>query len=291
MTVAQKLIALGELLFNARTKADLTARQVAEAADISPAYLRTLETGRNPKTKKPSKPRAEVLAKIAAKLNLDRKELLELADYNPELFEGTAGAAIGHSAQQRLRSMIEDSKHLGDLHPFLRERTLDRLNEFAADFKAMNSGIYRASPDNESNMMRSALESCQQTMRSVSFRNEAWGISRRGRRYLDAHKGLVERGVIITRVFVVDEDSEERLRPTFDRHEEIGINYLLVHIEDLEDRYTSDFAIYDDGLLRTTVNLLGRSGKTQSSEYNQDPAQIHQAIVDFEALTKLAYTP
>ncbi len=287
--MAQKLVALGELLFNARTKADLTARQVAEAADISPAYLRTIETGRNPKTKKPSKPRAEVLAKIAAKLNLDRKELLELADYNPNLFEGKAAVAIEHSAEQQLRAMIDDSKNLGGLHPFLRERTLDRLNEFAADFKAMSSGIYRASPDHEPHMMRNALESCQQTMRSVSFRNDAWGTSRRGRRYLDAHQLLVERGVEMTRIFVVDERTEEQLQPTLERHQELGIKYCLVHIEDLEDRYASDFVIYDDSLLRTTVNLVGRSGKTQSAEYTQDPAQVQQAIVDFESLARLAY--
>ena len=52
------LVRAGALIERARAAAGLSARQLASAAGISAAYLRAIERGANPKTKRPSRPSA-----------------------------------------------------------------------------------------------------------------------------------------------------------------------------------------------------------------------------------------
>ena len=288
--MSKKLITLGEKLFHARTNADLTARQVADAADISPAYLRTIETGKNPKTKKPSRPRAIVIAKVAAKLNLDVRELLTLAEYNPDLFEGTGSVATGHLAEQKIRALVQDSKNIGQLHPFLRARTLEELDEFAAKYKAMTSGIFRCPPEKDRFFVRTALESCRSQLRVVTSNPPEWWNSRHAQRYLDLHEPLSRRNVEMTRVFVVDESEEDQLEPALRRHDELGITYHILNFHDVEDHQRLDFVIYDDSLLRFVTEVVRKRGETRIAEFTQDKAQVNQSIVNFDYLKRLAQT-
>jgi tetratricopeptide (TPR) repeat protein/transcriptional regulator with XRE-family HTH domain len=72
---------LGTRLKERRKQLRMPAKEVAAAAGITPTYLWMLEAGTNPKTKRPSRPSVNVLAKLAATLQLPPDELFALAAY------------------------------------------------------------------------------------------------------------------------------------------------------------------------------------------------------------------
>lgn len=81
------LIEFGKRIRKQRVSLDLRATGVATAVGITPAYLSMLESGRNPKTKKPSKPSFGVLLMFAHVLQLDLNELAELSGHSSTLIK------------------------------------------------------------------------------------------------------------------------------------------------------------------------------------------------------------
>lgn len=72
----------GKRIRGRRQRLGLRAYRVAEDVGIAPAYLSILERGRNPKTKKPSRPSFELIEKLALVLRLDMRDLASLAGYS-----------------------------------------------------------------------------------------------------------------------------------------------------------------------------------------------------------------
>jgi transcriptional regulator with XRE-family HTH domain len=79
---------LGDQLRSRRRELGLSLREAARRIGISPAYLSSVEHGRNPSTGRAPVPSAVVLAAIARVLGLELETLLELA--------GAAPAASAH---------------------------------------------------------------------------------------------------------------------------------------------------------------------------------------------------
>jgi transcriptional regulator with XRE-family HTH domain len=71
--------ALGTSLHDRRVELGLSLRAVAARAAISPAYLATIEQGRNPSTGRPPVPSVEVLSRLASALGVDVNALLRPA--------------------------------------------------------------------------------------------------------------------------------------------------------------------------------------------------------------------
>ena len=65
----------------ARRDAGMTLRELADRIGVSHAYVFILEIGRNPKTKRPSKPSSKIVRALANELRLDVDELLVLAGF------------------------------------------------------------------------------------------------------------------------------------------------------------------------------------------------------------------
>ena len=69
MTALTDLDRLGKMLKDARERGGLSQREVAEAAGISPTYIRTLEARTNPNTKKASRPSSAIVVALAVALS------------------------------------------------------------------------------------------------------------------------------------------------------------------------------------------------------------------------------
>lgn len=119
------LLKLGKYLRERRQELGLRAEEVARKAGISRAYLSILESGRNPKTRKPSAPSLEVAALLSRTLDLDLATLLELAGYSAEVIDILRpDSSALHSPEHR--KLIQLSRKISDLdreargisHPF-----------------------------------------------------------------------------------------------------------------------------------------------------------------------------
>jgi transcriptional regulator with XRE-family HTH domain len=72
-----ELQALGRRIRDQRKKLGLSTRAVASQAGISPAYVTSIELGRNPSTGRPPVPSIQVIRGLATALELDVVQLLE----------------------------------------------------------------------------------------------------------------------------------------------------------------------------------------------------------------------
>jgi transcriptional regulator with XRE-family HTH domain len=290
---ASELIALGHELERARTTAGLSAREVADAAGISSVYLRAIERGSNPKTGKPSRPRADTLLAVSRALGLDPAGILSRAGYRDPIFESTGdilGGAPARGGIEDLLRQIQDSvKGLNRRSPFMYNRTVERLQEFTADFRAMASGTLRCTPQEEPILTRLAAQECRAHLRAVSYQDEQWWTSDIGDSYLDLHGELASRDVEMRRIFLVTPGSIAKLRPTFERHRALNIPTLILNISDVNEYYWRDFVLYDDAILRVAAPTDQESSR-KTAEFTDDRARVMQALEDFHYLWRAAKT-
>jgi transcriptional regulator with XRE-family HTH domain len=289
----EELIQLGQDLEAARKVAGLSAREVAEAAGISAVYLRAIERGSNPKTRKPSRPRAETVLAIARTLALDPSEVLSRAGYSPAPFVDLADTGTQAPSRRAvdglLRQLQESVKGLNRRSPFMYARTVERLEEFTADFRAMASGTLRSTPEEEPHLTRMAVNECRSHLRAVSYQDALWWESTAGDGYLQLHAELAKREVEMTRIFIIPPEALTGLGPTLERHIELGIHTFVLFHDEVNDYYWRDFVLYDDVLLRmaTAVDV---SADRKSAEFTDNPSRIMQALEDFKYLYRVANT-
>jgi transcriptional regulator with XRE-family HTH domain len=288
-----QLIQFGQYLESARKAAGLSGREVAEAAGLSAPYLRAIERGSNPKTGKPSRPRAEAVLGIARALGLDPAKTLGIVGYPTapfaDLAENASKAPARRAVDDLLRQLQESVKGLNRRSPFMYARTVERLEEFAADFRVMANGALRSTPEDEPHLTRLAVDECRSHLRAVSYQDEPWWPSAAGDSYLEQHKELALRDVEMTRIFIVQPDALVALRPTLERHVELGIHTFVLLRDEVNDYYWRDFVLYDDVLLRIATPV-DASADRKSAEFTDDPGRIMQAFEDFKYLYRIAST-
>lgn len=287
-----ELAELGTLIEQTRLRAGRSARAVADAAGLSPAYLRAIERGRNPKTKKASRPSPEALVGVARALSLEPEELLGLAGYDPAIAQGlltASGTPARGGIDDYLRQIQEAVKKFNRLSPFMHDRALARLADFSADFRAIAGGTLRVTPEEEPHLTRLAVKKCEDHLRAVSYQDEPWWQGPPGDSYLELHEELKQNDVRMTRIFLVREEALESLRPTFERHVELGIETYVLMPDQVNEYYWRDFVVYDDVLLRTAA-VTDPTTDRKTAEFTDDPGRIAQALGDFNALKDIAET-
>lgn len=283
---------LGRLLADRRRSRGLSAREVAERSGISPTYLGAIERGRNAKTDKPSRPSADSLLALAAVLEMDAGELLELAEYSPSLatrgrVQGDSGLA-NRSPDMLARSVQESVRSFYRFTPFLMEVALERLDEFAREMKLVANGTFRCSADQEPHYSQLAIDRCQYSLKAISYQDLEWWTSDLGADYLDAHRKLESRGGHMTRVFIAPREEWVAYRETLAAHLEIGISTLISDLDPLTESAVRDFVIYDDALLRTASTVLADEKSPKTAEFTEREDLLDSARGDFDRLRRRA---
>jgi transcriptional regulator with XRE-family HTH domain len=287
MAANTDLDGLGRFLREAREESGMSQRETAEAAGISPTYMRVLEAGSNPNTKKPSRPSPAVLRAIGGALTLDPNALFELAGYDPDpakkapRFDATAPTSVeGH-----LRRMRDAAKKLSHRSPFIYTQTLERLAKFDTEFSRMADGTYRCAAEEEQFLTRMAYRQANSTIKAVSYQDEKWWASRRAREYLRLHAEVRKQGIEITRIFLVSEETQPELRETLEKHIELGIPTFVMSPDDAGDELCRDLVIFDEDLL---LIFEPGSGERRTAQFTDNSVDIAQADADFRALHRIA---
>lgn len=285
------LIRAGKIIERAREYAGLSARELAAAAGISAVYLRAIERGANPKTKRPSRLSASTIVGICRELGIESDELLELAGHDKDLVsmsEPVAGVPARRAVEDHVKRIQDSARGLGRRGPFLYDRALDRLEKFAADFQTMADGTLRCTPEEEKYLTRLAISQCNYHLRAVSYRDEQrWPSGTHGDLYLQLHEPLRERNVEMTRIFLVEPDAIPGLITVFRRHLELGINTYILDPNVVNDYYWRDTVIYDDILLRSAA-AYGTDPDRKIAEFTDVPGRIAQGLADFRDLLRIA---
>lgn len=279
---ADALRQLGQEIETHRRQAGLTAAELAARVRISPTYMRSIERGFNSKTKRPSRPSDQAIQLIAMAVHGDAERWLKLAGYDVRSVRAAHGAVlpdIGHHVRE-IASAAERVKSRGS---FVQHRTLQLTERLAIDLRLAAAGTVRCGPSEEPQLTRMALESCQQSLRAVSYQDEGWWLSSKGDRYLDLHEELRDRGVSMTRIFVIED--VRPLRPTLARHVAIGITTIVVSKELIPEEQWRDIVIYDDNLVRT-ADATDPENDRKLAEFTEDPARVSATALEFEQIMR-----
>jgi transcriptional regulator with XRE-family HTH domain len=290
MDTMTDLAELGQLLKETREQSGMSQRQAAEAANISPTYVRALESSSNPNTNKPSRPSPAVLMAISSALNIEPDVLLRLAGYDPDPAKRATSQSIAGPAQRGLERDLKRiryaAKELSQRTPFIQAQSVERFSKFTSEFVAMADGTFRCTPEEEPYLTRVAYRQAKATIRAVSYQDESWWESKGGRDYLKLHDEVRDKRVDITRIFLVPEDRRYSLRETFQAHVDLKIPTFVMSPSDVPVELCRDFVIFDEELLR--VSGPPRLDDRKAAEFTDSAARILQALGDFHALYRIA---
>src|SRR3954451_5832700 len=285
------LVRAGKILEQAREDAGLSARELAAAAGISPVYLRAIERGANPKTKRPSRLPVRTVLALCRELEIAPEELLELTGYDKDLAtsgEEAVDVPARRAVEDHVKRIQEAARGMSRRGPFLYERALERLERFAVDFRMITEGTLRCSPEEEKYFTRLAISHCSYHLRAVSFGDEQrWPSDKHGDLYLQLHEPLREQNVEMTRIFLVEPDAIGGLVDVFRRNLELGVITYILDPNLVNDYYWRDMVIYDDNLLRTAA-AYGTDPDRKTAEFTDDPTRIAQSLSDFRDLVRVA---
>jgi transcriptional regulator with XRE-family HTH domain len=285
------LVRVGKIVEQAREDAGLSARELAAAVGISPVYLRAIERGANPKTKRPSRLSASTIVALCRELEIVPDELLELTGHDKDLAgvgERTSEPPARRAVEDHVKRIQEAARGMSRRGPFLYERALERLEKFAVDFRMITEGTLRCSPEEEKYFTRLAISHCRYHLRAVSFGDEQrWPSDKHGDLYLQLHEPLRQENVEMTRIFLVEPDAIPDLVGVFRRNLELGVTTYILDPNLVNDYYWRDMVIYDDNLLRTAA-AYGSDPDRKTAEFTDDPNRIAQGLSDFRDLLRIA---
>jgi len=222
-------------------------------------------------------------------LKVDPEILLDKAGYNPELTKQappTIGAVAQKAVDSDLRRMRDGAKKLNQRHDFIKAQSVERLRKFTTEFLAMADGTFRCSAEEEPYLTRLAYRQAKSMIRAVSYQDEQWWESKRGRDYLRLHDEVRNNGIEVTRIFLVPEEKQPNLKTTFEKHVELGISTFVMSPRDVAVGLCRDFVIFDEDLLR--VGGSPRIDDLKAAEFTDNSARIEQARGDFESLHRIA---
>lgn len=285
------LMQLAKLLRDARIRNGMSQRAAATSAGISAAYVRALEIGKNPKTGRASKPAEDKLRSLCRVVGLDVEQALPLAGYDPKVAVETrpdTDVPARVVADRLIRDMHEAARSLSQRNVFLQNQVVDRLSEFADDFRVMTSGTIRSAADEEPSLNQVALQQTRRQLLAVSYQDEEWWLGVNGQEYLRAHEEALSRGITIERIFLVPLDKRFALKETFRRHLALGIETFVLAPDDVDELYCRDFVVFDDLLLRTGQPPVHPESDRKRVAFTDDKAFIRQALKDFRSLRKIA---
>jgi len=284
---------LGARLESRRRELGKSARETAKAAGISGVYLRVIETGRNAKTGRASRPSPEVLVRLARELDLAPDELLGLAGYDDLRVELETMSPEPSSLQldsdiARALGGVTESLGLVQTRPsdFMRAALKDELLAFEANAHAIATGSLLATPDMDPRMRRMAFAtSCSRTLEAVSFDDDLWWLGVHGRRYVELHAAVSKReaGVQLSRLFLLGSGELERYRGTLGDLVAAGVTVRVADPDDVADSSRRDFEIFDASILREATSRGAGTDALRFAEFTDEHSRLQRAESAFAA--------
>lgn len=284
---------LGRRLESRRRELGKSAREVALNAGISPVYLRVIETGRNSKTGRASRPSAEVIVHLARELELEPDDLLGLANYHELRVDNDARrSADATEAPQALAApgdvqRIAAAVELAQTRPsdFMRQLLADDLRRFEAHVSAIAAGsLLCGSADDGLTRKRAMREACGRSLHSVSLGDDAWWLDDAAKGYVELHHQLAAREPApeMIRIFLLMPAEHASYRPIAGLLVAAGVRVYVASPMDVPDTCRRDFEIFDGSLLREAVSSDSRLGRL--AEFTDDHPRLQRAEAAFDTV-------
>jgi|SRR5215475_33497 len=211
------------------------------------------------------------------------QKLIETAGFsremirNPELFEALSSIAGDY------RKTVDASAY-----KLFAERAKDVLSTCQDDLHNLVEGHMVLPPLSQFSFGLKGLTEIRHSIKATSYVDaEAFWNGVAGAKYFQANVNLVDRGVRITRIFIGDRATVQRLESIILRHRRAGMQVLVVLAEEIPRELCEDYLIGDDRVL--VQLLLTREGVARAEKISIDPNEVRRSISSFDRLIGGAY--
>lgn len=282
----RRLTELGTLLAAARKSLGMSVRDVAAQVGLSEQYVRMIEAGHNPRTKRPSRPAESKLLGLARAVGVDPAPWFALAGYDAPDLDAAEQPARG-SVKDYAQRLTAASRHFSDRSPIVQRQAMRRLEKATLDFeRATKLGTVEIPADEEPLLTQEAAQECRFSLKAVSFQDDEWWNSADGAAYLNIHRDLKVRGVEMTRIFLVSGESQASLGHTLREHLEIGIRTYALSLDLIDN--PEDFVIYDEQFVRRASSIDPEDLNVKDATLHDDQVEVRLALRAFEHLYRQA---
>lgn len=227
------------------------------------------------------------LLRLKADLSKNHDECLEAMELNKGLNEDDSfRKAIYVLAKDYIE--IKTSKREQQL---LLVEAQKAVNDCVAAVAELANG--RLSIDEEHRrqiLMQRVVAESTQSIKAITYLAagfDGWWSGSLGRKYFkEQDEAIRQRGVSITRIFIISDQETENLRQRFHEQISIGIHVRVVELELLPKALRRNFLICDD--LWLIDSRFNREGKNDGGHISIDEADIHAALEKWNDLMGLS---
>lgn len=164
------------------------------------------------------------------------------------------------------------------------------FEEFNRHLQSLSHGNYSCNAEAELTVTTTILKCCNKCLKAVSFQDEAWWSSNNGTLYLDSHEKHIDRKKEkATRIFILDSNTAETLKPIFRKHRQLKIETYILYTDrdQIDEKYKVDFVIYDDFMLRRASAVKNIDGG-KNAHFTTDESEVKKYSALFEQLLTIA---
>ena len=123
-----------------------------------------------------------------------------------------------------------------------------------------------------------AFSGAKTSVNAIDFGNSYFWLSKAGQKYLRINQEAVERGIKVTRIFAIDDQSDENLKTVINSQKQAGIKTLVITPE----RVKQEFMIIDN---RIRIDIVFDSnGDYTGQRIILDPPQVEEGVERFGSL-------
>ena len=156
-------------------------------------------------------------------------------------------AAKNYSKVEKVALLSDLSEKLHNIkHPYFHQIAHDKLNSFTTTIQRLSSGTYRVSYEN--GFVPKGLNLTRHSIKAVSQpwndEDDTWN-----KNYLKFQKKLVDNGVVIQRIFLLEDSDISKRKTKMDAHKAAGINVYYLNKTKVSVVLNDDFLVQDDELM------------------------------------------
>jgi hypothetical protein len=171
---------------------------------------------------------------------------------------------------------------------FLTNRTTEAVEKFSLEVTDMANGTFVCSSlEEELDLVKGALTETRHEVRAVASRGAKWWLEPEAEVYFQAYGEATPR-IAITRIFLLDKNDLDRVRPMLSRHAAAGIRTYALDQEQVPQGRRRGLVLFDSTLLHHAAPRREGSSDLMKAEFTDVGDEIHRAEDDFEFLLKLA---
>lgn len=171
---------------------------------------------------------------------------------------------------------------------FFLERTKNVLNECTRSMSELSKGRITLKEPSDAVIVNDLIIRARHQAKAVSYNVnfEKWWNNESGKKYLQEHKILIQKGVKVIRVFVIPRGKENEVEEIIKIQRSLGIDVWLTFEENQPVELLESYLIIDDSIVAKSQLTLG--GRSRGTYITVDEDDVKNMLRNFDWLLRNA---